>query len=165
MPHALLISVRFHEGRYHGAGLWPPVPARLFQAFVAAAVDRGQVHPKNHRALEWLELLWPPVIGVPPALVGQTYTNYVPNNDLDAVGGDPETMIKRGDKRGPAISFIRTPKRIRPYLFDATAPLLYLWRFDGAASEARRIIAIAERLYPAGPRRRHGLGLGRNTLR
>jgi hypothetical protein len=34
MPGALLVTVRFHDGRYHGSGDWPPSPARLFQAAV-----------------------------------------------------------------------------------------------------------------------------------
>ncbi|WP_409194161.1 type I-U CRISPR-associated protein Csb2, partial [Accumulibacter sp.] len=37
MPRALLIAVRFHDGRFHGRPEWPPSPARLFQALVAAA--------------------------------------------------------------------------------------------------------------------------------
>ena len=34
---ALLIEVRLLDGRYHGAGDWPPAPFRLFQALVAGA--------------------------------------------------------------------------------------------------------------------------------
>ena len=44
MSRALLLAVRFYEGRYHGhadrfrgAEGWPPSPDRLFQALVAAA--------------------------------------------------------------------------------------------------------------------------------
>ena len=39
MERALLVAIRFHEGRYHGAGGWPPAPARLFQALMAGAVS------------------------------------------------------------------------------------------------------------------------------
>ncbi|MGY6217850.1 type I-G CRISPR-associated protein Csb2 [Methylolobus aquaticus] len=38
MPiHALWVSLRFLDGRYYGAGDWPPSPFRLLQALVAAA--------------------------------------------------------------------------------------------------------------------------------
>jgi len=37
MSNALLISIRLHDGRYHGTGDGPPAPARLFQALVAGA--------------------------------------------------------------------------------------------------------------------------------
>ena len=44
MPRSLLITIRFHEGRYHGqedrfngSDGWPPSPGRLFQALVAGA--------------------------------------------------------------------------------------------------------------------------------
>ena len=41
MSHGLVIHVHLHEGRYHGEGDWPPCPARLFQALVAAAGLQG----------------------------------------------------------------------------------------------------------------------------
>jgi CRISPR-associated protein Csb1 len=44
MPGVLLIAVHFHDGRYHGAGDWPPAPARLFQALVAGAAYRGGLY-------------------------------------------------------------------------------------------------------------------------
>ena len=50
-------------------------------------------------------------------------------------------------------SKIRAPKLIRPTLFDAEAPLLYVWTFDDAPdaqANARRICAIAEQLYQLG---------------
>src|SRR5579871_519402 len=88
MP-ALLVSVRFHDGRYHGMGDWPPSPARLFQALVAGAA-RGQTLPDEVvTALTWLERLAAPFITAPSAVAGRSFRNFVPNNDLDAVGGDP----------------------------------------------------------------------------
>jgi CRISPR-associated protein Csb2 len=66
----------------------------------------------------------------------------VPYNDLDAVGGD----LRRVGK-------IRVPKLIRPLLFHADAPLLYLWTFEEtpeAHQYAPRICAVAERLYQLG---------------
>jgi CRISPR-associated protein Csb2 len=142
MGRVLLLSVRFHDGRYHGAGDWPPSPARLFQALVAGAARGHKLSDANKAALGWLETLGAPVIAAPMARDGQGFTNYVPNNDLDAVGGDPGRVGE-----------IRAPKIFRPRLFDAADPLLYAWNFeegDGAATRAQAICTIAERLYQLG---------------
>lgn len=141
MP-VLLLTIRFHDGRYHGAGDWPPSPARLFQALVAGAACGRTLAAKDIEALEWLESLAPPVIAAPPARAGNGFTNYVPNNDLDAVGGDPARVGE-----------IRTPKIVKPHLFDADIPLIYAWTFHEGAKErelARTICAIAARLYQLG---------------
>ena len=141
MP-CLLISVRLHDGRYHGRPDWPPSPARLFQALVAGAARGDTLPEEDRRAFAWLEELNPPIINAPLMRAGQSFRNYVPNNDLDAVGGDPERVSK-----------IRAPKLIRPTLFDAEAPLLYVWTIDDAPdaqANARRICAIAEQLYQLG---------------
>jgi CRISPR-associated protein Csb2 len=142
MSRALLLSVRFHDGRYHGVGDWPPSPARLFQALVAGAA-RGQTLVKADReALAWLESLEAPIIAAPTIRVGQGFKNYVPNNDLDAVGGDPGR-----------VSEIRAPKFIRPRLFDDGDMLLYAWTFeegDEGAFHAQIICTLAERLYQLG---------------
>lgn len=139
MSKVLLISVRFHDGRYHGMGDWPPSPARLFQALVAAAALPGLDDGKC-KALRWLEKLDAPTIAAPTERKGQNVDLFVPNNDLDAKGGD----IRR-------IAEIRSAtKRIRPRLFDATVPLLYIWRFDGDESQAKCIRSIANGLYQLG---------------
>lgn len=142
MP-ALLISVRFHDGRYHGRPDWPPSPARLFQALVAGAGRGRGLDDADKRALAWMEGLDDaPLIAAPFHRAGRGFSNYVPNNDLDAVGGDPMR-----------INEIRAPKIIRPILFDAETPILYLWRFAGAPAaraEAQRICGLAQRLYQLG---------------
>ena len=142
MPTALIISVRFHDGRYHGRGDWPPSPARLFQALVAGAAQGETLAEEDLRALAWLETLAPPTIAAPPVRPGQGFRIFVPNNDLDAVGGDPRRVGE-----------IRAPKPIRPVLFDSAMPLLYAWTFENAAearAHAQRICAVAERLYQLG---------------
>jgi len=55
MSKLLVISIRLHEGRYHGAGDWPPAPARLFQALVAGAGLSGPLQSEQIAALKWLE--------------------------------------------------------------------------------------------------------------
>ena len=93
-------------------------------------------------AFRWLEGLDPPVIAAPPAYVGRSIKNFVPNNDLDAVGGDPAR-----------IGEIRTAKIIRPRHFDAASPLLYAWTFERGADadrHAQAICEIADDLYQLG---------------
>ena len=140
MPHALLLTLRFHDGRYHGAEDWPPSPARLFQALVAGVARGAALEPDDVEALKWLESLDPPAIAASTMRDGQRYQNFVPNNDLDAVGGDPGR-----------IGEIRVDKLIRPRLFDAAIPLLYRWRFENDTDgQARTLVKIAERLYQLG---------------
>jgi CRISPR-associated protein Csb2 len=139
MTRALLISIRFHDDRYHGAGDWPPSPARLFQALVAAEALPG-LDDVSCEALRWLEKLDAPTIAAPAKHKGQNVNLFVPNNDLDAKGGD----IRRNAEIRSAT------KRIRPHLFDASVPLLYIWRFDGDESQAQCICNIANDLYQLG---------------
>ncbi len=142
MPGILLISVRFHEGRYHGAGDWPPSPARLFQALIAGAGLQGPLLVEQVSALKWLETMPPPTIAAPTTRKGQLVGIFVPNNDLDAVGGDPRR-----------VGSIRTKKEIRPMLFAADQPLLYAWAFRDEFDQrklATVICQLAERVYQLG---------------
>jgi CRISPR-associated protein Csb2 len=139
MPGALLVSVRFHDGRYHGRSEWPPSPARLFQALIAGSARGETLSPEDSDALVWLERLDPPAIVAPAARPGKAFATYVPNNDLDAVGGDPRRVAE-----------IRAPKLIKPLLFDALIPLLYGWQFEQGEEYAKTVCTIAERLYQLG---------------
>ena len=146
MSRSLLIAVRFHEGRYHGQadrfddeGGWPPSPGRLFQALVAGAARGATLQAEDRRALEWLEQLDPPRIAAPAARRGRAVRRFVPNNDLDSVGGDPARVGE-----------IRVGKQWRPCFFDPEVPVLFVWSFDSGATEAARICSIATRLYQLG---------------
>jgi CRISPR-associated protein Csb2 len=136
---ALLLSIRFHDGRYHGRPEWPPSPARLFQALVAGAASGKAISAEDRTALAWLEQRDLPLIAAPAKRDGSGFTNYVPNNDLDSVGRDPGR-----------VSGIRAGKQIRPLLFDARIGLLYAWSFDNGEEHALTLCAIAERLYQLG---------------
>src|ERR1700676_384636 len=103
MSSAFLLFVRLHDGRYHGRPEWPPSPARLFQALIAGAARGEMIAKEDRRAFVWLESLKAPLIAAPPMRAGQSFSNFVPNNDMDAVGGDPKRVSK-----------IRAPKLIRP---------------------------------------------------
>jgi CRISPR-associated protein Csb2 len=137
MPaRALLIEVRFIEGRYHGNHDWPPSPFRMFQALVAAAYGgRWTCEPaaEKDEAFKWLEQLEPPYVTGPRAGRGAGVSLFVPNNDLDAKDGDP---LRVAD--------IRVKKRIIPRLFDVEAPILYAWPFDEGERHAMTIMGLAD---------------------
>lgn len=140
MATTLLLSVRFHEGRYHGVPDWPPAPARLFQALVAGAAHGSLLDDEAQACLRWLEGLDPPVIAAPYQRRGGPLTAFVPNNDLDTKGGDPNRVAE-----------IRAGKPVQARLFDAAVPLFYLWSVpEGGEDRARAVAALAERLYQLG---------------
>ncbi|MGH6842052.1 MAG: type I-G CRISPR-associated protein Csb2, partial [Methylocella sp.] len=154
MPNVLLISVRFHDGRYHGSGEWPPSPARLFQALVAGAARGEGLSEGDVRAFEWLESLDVPKVAAPSAYAGQGFKNYVPNNDRDVV----EAKRLRGAFESDAdyqkdVAKQRTGKIVRAHIFDAAIPLLYAWAYEpdaDAERHARSICDIANNLYQLG---------------
>ncbi len=147
MSQSLVITVRFHDGRYHGEddGFngtegWPPSPARLFQALVAGAAQGRLIDPEDQRALRWLERLPAPQIAAPPARRGAAVPHFVPNNDLDAKGGDPGRVAE-----------IRIGKSWRPCFFNVSHPVVYVWYLESQLpDEAKRICAMANRLYQLG---------------
>ena len=150
MKHALLVTVRFHEGRYHGldsrkAGEWPPAPARLFQALMAGAARGVMVPDRVRAALDWLETLPPPIIAAPRGIPGKAFTSYVPNNDLDAELSKGKTPVLE-----KAVAAIRVGKRFQPILFDAETPILYCWPFGDGDGQAKALCDAANWLYQLG---------------
>ena len=141
---ALVIYVRFHDGRYHGRGDWPPSPARLFQALVAGAGLSGPLEESDRAALTWLEELPAPIIAVPRARQPRRgVLFYMPNNDSDVIKGDPTKIAK-----------IRTATKIfKPHFFDGGIPFLYAWPLvpDTADQQnAEKVCGLTERLYQLG---------------
>lgn len=96
----LAIEVVFLTGRYtatayntRGRGEWPPHPARLFSALVAAHFGGDSDSPdglQERHMLEWLELHRPPYIHASTATSRDVVTVFVPVNDagLTNVDGD-----------------------------------------------------------------------------
>lgn len=142
MPtRALLIEVTLLDARYHGVGDWPPAPWRLFQALVAGAYGgqwAAEDMAEKDAAFTWMESLSPPHIAAPASHLGSEVLHYVPNNGLDAKGGDPARVAE-----------MRVPKRVRPRLLDGQT-LLYAWPFDAGDDHAARIAALANRLHTLG---------------
>lgn len=140
--HALLVEVRLLDGRYHGVGDWPPSPFRLFQALVAGAYGgRWATEPPDakDRAFTWLERLPPPCIAAPARRDLRAITHYVPNNDLDAVEGDPDRVAD-----------IRVARTVRPLVIAAEATVLYAWPFADGEDHAALLCRLADRLHHLG---------------
>ena len=147
MQRALFVTVRLHEGRYHGldnrgAREWPPAPARVFQAMLSGAARGAAIPPATQAALDWLETLPPPVVTAPRGSAGQNYLLYVPNNDVDAV--------LSGRRLEDAVAGIRVGKRIRPTLFDASVPICYCWWFGEDDTHTPALCAAAHDIYQLG---------------
>lgn len=91
------VEVRLLTGRYvataHHDRLeheWPPHPARLFSALVAAWADAEAADPGERSALEWLESLNPPAIAASSPddiAVRRAVSHFVPVNDASVVAG------------------------------------------------------------------------------
>ncbi len=145
MSASLAITVYFLDGRYHGAGMWPPEPARLFQAFVAGAARGESLPPPAKEALLWLEKQSAPVIAAPPARRAKAVKRWVPNNDVDAV------LCRRADGYAESVALVRTAKEDRPWIFNPAEPLLYVW--DTQSDPPESLFSVVEGLYRLG----HGI--------
>lgn len=67
---------------------WPPHPARLFSALVAAWADSDEPDNSERAALEWLESQPPPSIAASDAVPRTVVSNFVPVNDVSIVSGN-----------------------------------------------------------------------------
>ena len=70
---------------------WPPHPARLFSAMVAAWADADEPDHAERSALQWLEQQDPPAICCGPGHARQVVTHFVPVNDPTVL---PRTMAR-----------------------------------------------------------------------
>jgi CRISPR-associated protein Csb2 len=93
------VTVELLTGRYVATQFnnrsqpeWPPHPARLFSAAVAAWADHGDMDPIERAALEWWESLEPPTVtcslGAFELAARQVVTHFVPVNDISVVARD-----------------------------------------------------------------------------
>lgn len=137
----LSLTVTFAANRYHGRNSedeleFPPSPSRLFQALIAGSYCGAYnlIHQeKRDCALQWLELLEPPVIEAPSCHeVGRGITNYVPNND----------------NHTPSEGHIRTAKSLLGKVFPSGNTVLYRWRFESSqeADENAAVLCSMARL-------------------
>lgn len=142
MAQHLVISIHLHD-RFHGMAFgapeWPPSPARAFQALVAGVARGSDIPDDAAQALAWLERLEPPRVGAPRAHLGAEAALWVPNNDLDAKGGDPAK-----------VSELRVPKRFVPRIREGNEPLLYVWSWEDGREHAETLVRASGELYQLG---------------
>ncbi len=88
----LAIEVNFLTGRYIATSHndrrrseWPPHPARLFSALVAAHFDADGPDRAERDALQWLEAQAPPLITASEAVPRKVVSHFVPVNDVAVV--------------------------------------------------------------------------------
>lgn len=144
----LVVTVNLHLPRWHGVGDWPPSPLRLHQALLAGVcLGRGSAPDQAEiEALAWLESQPPPSILAPFAVPGTRFTMFVPNNDLDSVGGDRARIAE-----------IRDGKRVQPWLLTSPPQFRYFWElgeqdqppFQALQSAARRLYQLGRGVDPA----------------
>ena len=86
------IEVNFLTGRYVATAYnnrreseWPPHPARLFSAMVAAWGNAERPDLNERRALEWIENQTAPGIAASTAFSRSTVSHFVPVNDASVV--------------------------------------------------------------------------------
>jgi len=88
----LALEIEFLTGRFVATAHhsrteseWPPHPARVFSALVAAWADADEPDPIERTALEWLEAQSPPSISAGEAVERTAVTHYVRVNDASIV--------------------------------------------------------------------------------
>ncbi len=64
---------------------WPPHPARLFSALVAAWADADEPDSAERAALKWLESQAPPGIAASEAVPRSVVSHFVPVNDATII--------------------------------------------------------------------------------
>ncbi len=82
-----LLSGRFTAMQFNDRNRpeWPPHPARLFSAMVAAWADTDEPDQAERSALRWLEQQDPPAIRCSPGRDRRVVTHFVPVNDPTAL--------------------------------------------------------------------------------
>lgn len=95
------IEIHLLTGRYSATSFadrnvaeWPPHPARLYSAMVAAWADHGE-DQEERRLLEWFESLPAPTITFSDVARRRPVTHFVPVNDASVVS--PSMYERRAD--------------------------------------------------------------------
>lgn len=137
----LAIEVEFLTGRcvatvYYDRtkAEWPPHPARLFSALVAAHAERSQ--PGEREALEWLQRQGPPQIAVSGASRRETVTVFVPVNDATGVTVVPEKRERQ--------------QRTFPSVTPDDPKVVFVWPAVDAGANAKLLDGIAARVVRMG---------------
>ncbi len=97
----LALEVRLLAGRYAATQFndrrkaeWPPHPARVYSALVAALYDDPEHGQDERDALEWLAAAGPPDVIASEASRRNQPETYVPTNDASALTGIDRHLMK-----------------------------------------------------------------------
>jgi CRISPR-associated protein Csb2 len=134
---ALTLAVDLIQGTYDAAEVgdrrraeWPPHPARLFCALVAAVRDQSE-----RGALAWLETQPPPVIAAADRAVTTLSQRYVVTNEIVAQGGS-QTYPGRTNSLA-----------VRAKALPASPDVRFVWsEADPSASTVGTLDAMARRV-------------------
>lgn len=154
-------SVNFLTGMFHGED-WPPSPAKFYQALVAGAryrYRRGTEWKSDFdRAFRWLEEQPPPTIVAPPAIKGQPYFFFGPDNDRDIEVRDWIRVSSKGVTDEPIDSNNPLRSRVSRQPWYVHGTVHYLYSGNGAPVEV--LTTISESLVALG----HGIDLASGRL-
>ncbi|MFN7925865.1 MAG: type I-U CRISPR-associated protein Csb2 [Bryobacteraceae bacterium] len=121
------IEVQFLTGRWcagsardRGEAEWPPHPARVFSAMVAAYAETG-MGDDAERALLWLERQPAPEIHVPAAGKASDHTVFVPTNYVDKFG-----VHTKQPREFPSV--------------PVEEPVYFIWRDSEPSAEVRKTL-------------------------
>lgn len=153
------LEIRFLTGRYAAARTsdpdvpeWPPHPARVFSALVAALHEEPSPREDERAALQWLEEAGPPEILAPPGEARRLGQIYVPTNDQSALPSLDRDILSLEEAEA-ALAAADTPARLRK-AERARAKVLSTLRkrsLDGSDSAEGRKVAeetLNRRLRP-----------------
>ena len=167
----LAIDVELLTGRYVATRFndrtrveWPPHPARLFSAAVAAWADAEEPDPEERDALLWWESLLAPEI---ECSWGEAWserapvTHYVPVNDTQVVGRDTSDTYRKlrdardevaGDDGESEKSSARTRTRLNKLETKASEDSLRVASGGSAPTSALQVLPASRqrqaRVYP-----------------
>ena len=134
----LEISVRFLGGEFvaqtpAATSEWPPHPARLLYALIAAWYDGG-CGPTEGEVLRWLESQDAPGLVATRDAADETYEAWLPMNSVP-------TWDKKGGKR-PTLPKAR---RVRASRYVGDAPVSFVWDVDAPAQHESALRDLCRR--------------------
>lgn len=122
---------------------WPPHPARVFSALVAAWAEEPDVSSDERAALSWLEQQGAPAISCSGASVRQVVTHFVPVNDPTLLTAQLQKFQDRLSEASDALVVAEADPTIKPARLQAARK---------SANEARaKYTAELHKVSAAGP--------------
>ena len=155
------IEVNFLTGRYVATfhndrrqPEWPPHPARLFSALVAAWADADEPDQSEREALEWLEAQGHPAVAASRAVPRKVVSHFVPVNDMSII--DTTSYRKAYEQNAQGVGLAVAPStEARVTLKDTSAALMMFPDRQGAEKKTskgkKRKVEIGkqERFFPS----------------